>query len=107
MATTTTVVHTYFYPGRVREEVEPDILPTPTVIPEAPLRQPLDPWDFPPEPLPDIEMEPEPMSPELPAAKHQPQPMNPVIELSSTATSRTAAASLPYPEYHLGCNPNI
>ena len=31
--------------------------------------------------------------------------MIPITELSSTATPRTATASPPYPEYHLGVTP--
>ena len=46
VATTTTVVRTYFYSGRQCKEVEPDILPAPAVIPKAPLRQPMGPWEF-------------------------------------------------------------
>ena len=43
VATTTMLVHTYFYPSHVREEVEPDISLAPAIIIEAPLRQPLGP----------------------------------------------------------------
>ena len=70
VAMTTTVVRTYFYLSRVHEEVELDILLAPAVIPEAPLGQPLGPWNFPPKPLLDIEMEP--MSLELLVAELQP-----------------------------------
>ena len=98
MATTTTVVRTYFYPVRIHEGMGPDFLPAPADIPAAYLGQPLGPWDFQPEPLPDIEMEP--MSPELLAAEPPPQPMIPVIDMSSTATPRATAVSPPYPEYH-------
>ena len=35
MVTTTTVVHTYFYPGRIYEEVEPDIPPAPAIVPDV------------------------------------------------------------------------
>ena len=63
VVTTTTVVCSYFYPGSIYEEVELNILLAHAVIPEAPLRQPLGPWDFLPKPLSDIKMEP--MSPEL------------------------------------------
>ena len=65
VAITTMVVRTYIHLDRVREEAAPDVLP---FSPPAPgdflgafLGQPLGPWDFPPEPLPDISMEP--MSP--------------------------------------------
>ena len=43
MATTTTVVHTYFYFGRMYRFEEPDLPPVPTVIPETPSAQPLAP----------------------------------------------------------------
>ena len=38
---TPTVVHTYFYPGRIDEKVELDVPLAPAVAPEAPLEQPL------------------------------------------------------------------
>ena len=98
VATTTTVVRTYFYPSRIHEGVGPDVPLAPTDIPAAYLGQLLGHWDFPPEPLPDIEMEP--MSPELLVAEPLPQPVIPVIDLSSTTTPRAAAASLSYLEYH-------
>ena len=56
MATTTTVVHTYFYLGH--KVVEPNIPPAASVIPKASSAQPLASWDFPLLPLLDIEMEP-------------------------------------------------
>ena len=104
VATTTTVVRTYVHLGRLHEEDAHDMPPFPPPAPAAFLGQPLGPWDFPPEPLPDYPPEPlpaipvEPMSPGLPSA--EPQPDIPVIEISSTATSRAAAASPPLPEYH-------
>ena len=70
VVTTTTIIHTYFYPGRIHEEVEPNILLTSAVVPEAPLGQLLGPWDFPLSPLPNIEIEP--MSPGLPSVEPQP-----------------------------------
>ena len=64
---------------------------------------PLEPLpDFPPEPLPDIPMEP--MSPGLPVA--EPKPAIPMIEISSTATSKAAATSPPLLEYHLDADPS-
>ena len=95
---TTTVVCTYFYPDRMHEGVEANVLPAPVDVPAAYLGQPLGPWDFPPEPLSDIEMEP--MSPELPAAEPPPQLVIPVIELSAMTSRGTTAASPLYLEYH-------
>ena len=106
VATTTTVVRTYVHLGRVHEGVAPDVPPFsppgPTVFPGAFLGQPLGPWDFPLEPLLDILMEP--MSPRLPVA--EPQPAIPVIEISSTATSKATVTSPSFPEYHLSANPS-
>ena len=58
VAMTTTVVRTYFHLGCVHEEAAPIV---PPVVPPAPedfskalLGQPLGPWDFLPEPLPDF-----------------------------------------------------
>ena len=103
MATTITVVHTYFYPGHIYDKVELDIPPTPVVIPEALLRQPLGPWDFPLSPLPNTEMETK--SPGLPSIEPQLQPAILVIELNSTATPKVVATSPPYLEYHLEVTP--
>ena len=71
MATTTTVVHTYFHLGCMHEMVEPDPPLAPAVIAEAPPAQPLAPWDFPMSPLPNVEMEL--MSPSLPSMEILPQ----------------------------------
>ena len=51
VATTTTVIRTYFYPCRMHEGVEADVPPAPVDVPAAYLGQPLGPWDFPLEPL--------------------------------------------------------
>ena len=58
VATTTTVVRTYFYPGRMHEGVEAKVPPAPSDVLTAYLGQPLGLWNFPPEPLSDVEMEP-------------------------------------------------
>ena len=88
------------------EEAAPVVSPVlplaPEDFPRAFLGQPLGPWDFPPEPLSDFQMEP--MSPVLPPFK--PQPVVLVIELSSMATPRVAAASPLLSEYHPGANPS-
>ena len=114
VATTTTVVRTYVHLGRVHEGVAPDVPPfsppAPAVFLGAFTGQPLGLWDFPPEPLPNFPPEPlpdipmEPMSPALPVA--EPQPDIPVIEISSTATFRAAAASQPLPKYHPSTDPS-
>ena len=100
VATTTTVVRTYFHLGRVHEGAALDVSPVgplaPRDFPGALLGQPLGRWDFPPKPLPDFSMEP--MSPGLPSAG--PQPAVSVIELSSKTTFRAATALLPLLEYH-------
>ena len=57
MATTITVVCTYFYLGRMHEGVEADVSHAPADVPVAYLGQPLGPWDFLPEPLPNIKMD--------------------------------------------------
>ena len=98
VATTTMVVGTYFYPDRMHEGVDADVQPTSVDVPTAYLGQPLGPWDFPPEPLPDVEMEP--MSPELLTAEPSPQPVITMIELSAMTSRGTTAASPLYPEYH-------
>ena len=51
MATTTTVVRTYFYPSRMHEGVEANVSPASSDVPAAYLGQPLGPWDFLLEPL--------------------------------------------------------
>ena len=103
---TTTVVRTYIHLGHVYEGAAPYVPPVaPPALEDFPrvfLGQPLGPWDFPPEPLPNFPMES--MSPGLPWV--EPQPAIPVIELSSTATSRAAATSPPRPEYHPGADPS-
>ena len=98
VAMTTTVVHTYLYPGRMYEGVEADVPLAPADVLVAYLGQPLGPWNFPPEPLLDIEMEP--MSPELLAAEPPPQPVIPMIELSTTTSRETIVVSPLYPEHH-------
>ena len=75
-----------------------DVPPASADVPAAYLRQPLGPWDFTLEPLPDVEMEP--ISPELLAVEALPQPVIPMIELSATTSRGTTAASPLYPEYH-------
>ena len=106
VATSTMVVKTYIYLGYVHEGAAPDVLPfSPLALEDflgAFLGQPLGPWDFPPEPLLDIPMEP--MS--LGLARAKPQPAIPVIEISSTATSKAAAASPPLPKYHRSADPS-
>ena len=58
MAMTTMVVWTYIHLGRINEEVElvvlPVACPAPDDFPKALLSQPLDPWDFSSELLPDF-----------------------------------------------------
>ena len=103
VAMTTMVVRTYFYPSQMHEGVEADVPPTPADVLRAYLGQPLGLWDFPPEPLPDFEMEP--MSPELLAAEPPPQPAILVIELSAVTSHETTAASSLYAEYHLEAAP--
>ena len=56
VATTTTMVRTYFYPDRMHEGVESNVLLAPADAPTAFLGQPLGPWDFLPEPLPNVEI---------------------------------------------------
>ena len=114
VAMTTTVLRTYVHLGHVHERDIPDVSlfspPAPTAFLRAFWGQSLGLWDFPSEPLlifsseplPDILMEP--MSPRLPIAK--PQPPVPMIEISSTASSRAVAASPPLPEYHPGTDPS-
>ena len=58
VATTTTVVRTYIHLGRVHEEVAPVIPLASEDFPGVFLGQPLGPWDFPPEPFSDFQMEP-------------------------------------------------
>ena len=71
VATTTMVVRTYVHLGHVHErdvsDIPPFSPPAPAALPRAFLGQPLGPWDFPLEPLPDIPMEP--MSPRLPGVE--------------------------------------
>ena len=92
------VVRTYFYPSRIHEGVEVDVPPTSANVPATYLGQPLGPWDFPLEPLPNVKMEP--MSLELPATEPPPQPTILVIELSTTTSHGTTTASPLYPKYH-------
>ena len=61
------------------------------------------PWDFPPEPFPNFQMEP--MFPRLPSI--EPQPTVAVTKLSSMATLRAVASSPPLPEYHPGADPSF
>ena len=91
---TITVVHTYFYLGRMHEVAESNILPAPAVIPEALSAQPLAPWDYPLSLLPDIEMEP--TSPGLPSVETLPLLATLVIELISTVTPALMAAHLQF-----------
>ena len=89
----------------MHERVEADVLSAPADVLAAYLGQPLSPWDFPPEPLPNVEMEP--MSLELPKAEPPPQPVIPMIELSATTSRRTIVASPLYPEYHSKAAPTF
>ena len=70
VATTTTVVCTYFNLGRMHEMAEPDIPLALVVISETPPAPPLAPWDLPLSPLLDFELEL--MSFELPSIEIQP-----------------------------------
>ena len=103
MATTTTVVRTYFNLGHMHEVAEPDIPLAPVVILETTPTSPLAPWDLLLSPLLDFELEL--IYPGLPSVEIQPQPVIPVIKLSSTTTPRTVTASLPFPEHHPGITP--
>ena len=95
MPTTTTVVHTYFYLGRMHGLEEPNVPLALAVIPEARPMPPLAPWDLPLSPLPNIKMKP--MSLRLPSVESLALPAIPVIELSSTATPIMMDASPPNP----------
>ena len=103
VAMTTIVVHTYFYLGRMHGVEEPDIPPILAVIPEAPLMQPLAPWDFPLSLLSDIGMEP--ISPGLPSIKILPPLAVLIIKMSSTVTLVPMAVWPPILEYHPGASP--
>ena len=103
VATTTMVVHAFFYVGRMHGVDEPDVPPAPASIPEAPPIPPLAPWDLPVSLLPDIEMEP--MSLELPFVEILPPPVVLVVELSSTTTLVMIVVSPLNPEYHPSATP--
>ena len=77
VATTNTVVRTYFNLGRIHEVAEPNIPLTPTVILETLPAPPLALWDLPLSPLPDFEIEL--MSPRPPPVETQPQLVTSVI----------------------------
>ena len=100
MATTTTVVYTFFYLGGMHGVDELDVPPALVVILEAPPTPPLDPWDVPLSPLPDIEMEP--MSLVLPSLEILPLPIVPVVKLSSNVTPVMMVVSPLYLKYHPG-----
>ena len=95
VAMTTTIVHTYFYLGCMHKVAKPAPPLALAIILEAPLAQPVAPWDFPLSPLPDIEMESVPLG--LHSVEILSQPTISAIELSSTATLVPKAASPPIP----------